>query len=60
MGIKTLACPECGAEAKMGLPRNATVKSVTTERREGPDDERVKVRENACPNGHRFYVTFDF
>ncbi|WP_135661999.1 transcriptional regulator Brz [Halorhabdus rudnickae] len=60
MGIETLACPECSAGAKMGLPQSATVKSVTTERREKPDAERVKVRATACPNDHRFFVTFEF
>ncbi|WP_136688269.1 transcriptional regulator Brz [Halorhabdus amylolytica] len=60
MGIETLACPECGAEAKMGLPRSATVRSVAVNRHEEPADERIKVRENVCPNDHRFFVTFAF
>ena len=60
MGIETFACPECGAEATMGLPRSATVRSVAAERHDDPEDERVKVRANACPNEHRFFVTFEF
>jgi len=60
MGIETLSCPECGTDAEMGLPRGATVRSVAPERQEAPDDERVKVRANACPNDHRFFVTFEF
>ncbi|WP_158854512.1 transcriptional regulator Brz [Halorhabdus sp. CUG00001] len=60
MAIETLACPDCGAELQMGLPRNSTVRSVAPEPREEPADDRVKERENACPNGHRLYVTFEF
>ncbi|MFB6200529.1 MAG: transcriptional regulator Brz [Halorhabdus sp.] len=60
MGIETLTCPDCGAEIDMGLPRSATVKSVASDRREEPDDPRVKVRPNVCPNDHRFYITFAF
>ncbi|WP_181686560.1 transcriptional regulator Brz [Halorhabdus salina] len=60
MAIETLACPDCDAEVTMGLPRNSTVRSIAAQPRDEPDDERVKVRENACPNDHRLYVTFEF
>lgn len=60
MGIEQLSCPTCGATFEMGLPRGATVKSVTTEAREEPDDDRAKVRPNACPNGHECYVMLRF
>lgn len=60
MGVVTLQCPECGVDVKMGLPRNATVKSVTVERRSEPDDEREKVRGNICENEHHFVVHFRY
>lgn len=60
MGVVTLRCPECGNEVKMGLPRDATVKSVTTEPREEPDRPREKVRENVCENDHEFLVHFRY
>jgi len=60
MGVATLECPECGTSVTMGLPRNATVKSITVESRPEPDDEREKVRRNTCENGHEFVVHFRF
>jgi len=60
MGVASLQCPECGASVKMGLPMNATVKSITTTDRPEPDDEREKVRRNTCENGHEFSVHFRF
>lgn len=60
MGVVTLQCPECGVDVKMGLPRNATVKSIADESRREPDDDREKVRTNVCENDHEFFVHFRF
>lgn len=63
-GVYVLTCPDCGASAKIGLPRNAGIETVTT----APDGEcgdggpsgvvQHKRRATACDNGHRLHVCF--
>jgi len=61
MGIETVTCPECGADRGIGLPRGGAIKGVRTD---GPDDPlgdpRKKWREGRCPNGHDFFIFFEF
>lgn len=59
MGITELQCPECGADVSMGLPNDAVVQSVTATDCEA-SGERQKVRLLACPNGHEFFVRFEW
>jgi hypothetical protein len=63
----SVPCPECGEDARVGLPRSAVLEAVT--RRPSPeiDDEytdptesRKKRRRSACRDGHAFYVYFEF
>jgi hypothetical protein len=44
----------------MGLPRAATVKSITAEDRPEAGNHRWKVRSIACQNGHEFFVLFEW
>jgi hypothetical protein len=46
----------------MGFPYGAEIDGVATDPEELPPEEglRSKRRENACDNGHRFYVYFEF
>lgn len=44
----------------MGLPKDATVKSITAAERPEADDERRKVRSLACRNDHEFFVLFEW
>ncbi|MFW6017610.1 MAG: transcriptional regulator Brz [Halapricum sp.] len=60
MGIRQLRCPECGADASMGLPRDSTVHGISADESAEPEASDRKVRPIACPNGHEFYVTFSF
>lgn len=57
MPVLDLRCPACGAEVTVGLPRGATVKSVTEEG-VGSAVMTHKVRKLACENGHQFHVAF--
>jgi hypothetical protein len=56
--ITEFECPRCGDEVKMGLPKEATVKSVTQAERPEPADSRRKVRSLVCDNDHEFFVMF--
>ncbi|WP_084509905.1 transcriptional regulator Brz [Haloplanus natans] len=60
MPITELQCPRCGANVKIGLPRSATVKSISTTERPEPAAESLKVRSLCCGNGHEFYVMFEW
>lgn len=60
MPITEFQCPRCGSEVKMGLPRGATVKSVTAAERPAADEQRQKARSLACRNDHEFYVLFEW
>lgn len=43
----------------MGIPDGATVKSISTEPQEEPEDPGKKVREIACDADHHFFVFFE-
>ncbi|WP_305882156.1 transcriptional regulator Brz [Haloplanus pelagicus] len=58
--ITECQCPRCGSEVRMGLPRAATVKSITAEDRPEAGNHRWKVRSIACQNGHEFFVLFEW
>lgn len=53
-----LECPRCGAAVQFGLPRNATVESVTAEDVDPETTDDRKTRKLACPEDHVFAVTF--
>lgn len=65
-GPNSVACPTCGSEVRMGLPRGTIIESVmetpTPELDEHltRDNSRHKRRRNTCPNDHPFYVYFSF
>ncbi|MFB6256023.1 MAG: transcriptional regulator Brz [Haloplanus sp.] len=59
MPITELQCPRCGSDVKMGLPRGATVKSISTTERPEPEAESLKLRSLACGNHHDLYVMFE-
>jgi hypothetical protein len=44
----------------MGLPRGATVKSITAEREPEANAAERKVRSLVCQNGHEFFVLFEW
>lgn len=58
--ITELPCPQCGSEVKMGLPRGATVKSVTAAERAEPAAPRRKMRSLVCHNDHELHVVFEW
>jgi len=60
VGITELQCPECGADVSMGLPNDAVVKSVTATDDPEASGQRQKVRPLSCPNGHEFFVRFEW
>ncbi len=57
--IRTLGCPVCEDEVRMGIPDGATIQSISTEPREEPEDPGKKVREIACEAEHHFFVFFE-
>ena len=72
MPVCEIRCPSCGAESKMGLPRDATVTAVRESEEDrdiaGSDQKGIrdtdthsqdtKLRRISCPNGHVFAVVF--
>lgn len=44
----------------MGLPKEATVKSITVGERPESDERRWKTRLLACQNDHEFFVLFEW
>jgi hypothetical protein len=44
----------------MGLPKGATVKSITAAERPDADEARRKVRSLVCRNDHEFFVLFEW
>jgi hypothetical protein len=44
----------------MGLPRGATVKSVTAAERAEPAEPRRKMRSLVCHNDHELHVVFEW
>jgi hypothetical protein len=57
MGIETAECPTCGRAVRFGVPLGGSL--VDVEAGEvARDGDGTKTRVLACPEGHRFSVTF--
>lgn len=62
-----VTCPVCGVQTTLGLPRSTTDPVITASPSSdlddvytGDDAGRQKRRQSRCPNGHSFYVYFEF
>jgi hypothetical protein len=58
--ITELQCPRCGATVEVGLPLDATVKSVSVADEPETDGDGLKARSQGCRNGHEFVVVFEW
>ncbi|WP_254838172.1 DUF1178 family protein [Natronomonas marina] len=62
-----VTCPVCGATTVVGLPRSTTDPVISASPSPELDDAytgenagRRKRRQSCCPNGHGFYMYFEF
>ena len=62
-----ITCPDCGTDTPVGLPRSTANRVVTPSPSAeldavylDGDDSRRKRRHACCPNGHSFYMYFEF
>lgn len=53
-------CPLCGGTARMGLPRDATIESVTSIKEDSVDKNHGKIRTIECVNRHLVQVCFSY
>ncbi|MFW6458497.1 MAG: transcriptional regulator [Halodesulfurarchaeum sp.] len=56
--IRTVSCPVCDSEVRMGVPDDATIEEISKKRPNQPEDDRKKVRKLGCVEGHEFFVYF--
>ena len=65
-GAGTVTCPVCGRTSSVGLPRHATIETVTATRSPRPDegvtddDRRRKCRPQVCACGQPFKFCFTY
>lgn len=53
-------CPLCAGIAKMGIPQDATIESVTPIGDDGGEEGHGKTRTIECLNGHLIEVCFSW
>lgn len=58
--IKEIPCPQCGAEVTTGLPKGATVQSISASERSETTNSTRKARRVSCRNDHEFFVLFEW
>lgn len=63
-GLQTVACPECGREVPISLPRSGEVVAVAAGGTDGsedlPPEERRRRLSQRCPEDHSVTVTYDW
>jgi hypothetical protein len=57
MAVETVACPTCGADVRIGIPKGSEVLRIEAEAEKRASDQE-KVRPLTCPEGHEFSVAF--
>ena len=58
--LGTIDCPRCGRTAKMGLPQDATIESITSIWDDDRETNHGKTRTIDCENGHLIQVRFSY
>lgn len=63
-GLQTVACPECGRDVPISLPRSGEVVAVAADGADepedpSPEDRRRRLRQQ-CPDDHAVTVTYDW